>query len=42
MRINKLYERSKTQPDTVLLVYMDTVSVKEDLSMYQSSQLILS
>ena len=37
MRINKLYERSKTQPDTVLLVYMDTVSVKEDLSIYQSS-----
>ena len=37
MRINKLYERSKTQPDTVLIVYMDTVSVKEDLSMYQSS-----
>jgi len=36
MEINKLYERSSTQPDTVLMIYMDTLSINEDLSTYQS------
>ena len=39
INVNKAYERIRVEPDTVLLVSNDTLSSKEDLSMYMSAPL---
>jgi len=36
IQLNKLYERIRVEPDTVLLVYSDTLSSKDDRSNYVS------
>ena len=42
VQVNKKYERTKVEPDTVLLVTNDTLSTKEDRSGYVSARLIQS
>ena len=39
LQVNKAYERIRVEPDTVLLVSNDTLSSKEDLSVYVSAPL---
>ena len=36
MEVNKLYQRSLTEVDTVLLVYNDTISINQDRSSFQT------
>tara|TARA_Y100001934_G_scaffold283726_1_gene406030 strand:+ start:2663 stop:4975 length:2313 start_codon:yes stop_codon:yes gene_type:complete len=36
MRINRLYERSRTEVDTVLMIYVDTLSITVDRSNFQN------
>jgi len=37
VQVNKLYQRARLEPDTVLLVYRDTLSVNDDRSGFQEA-----
>ncbi len=37
VQVNKLYQRTRLEPDTVLLVYRDTLSVNDDRSGFQEA-----
>ncbi len=39
VQVNKLYERMRFEPDTVLLVYLDTLTTKYDLSRFKEEPL---